>query len=53
MAKAKKKLIVLVCSQCQAQNYFLKKSPAVEEKLELKKYCKKCKKHTGHKESKI
>jgi large subunit ribosomal protein L33 len=53
MAKAKKKMIVLVCGECKGQNYFLKKSPSVEEKLELQKFCKKCKKHTAHKETKV
>ncbi|MDD5606484.1 MAG: 50S ribosomal protein L33 [Candidatus Pacebacteria bacterium] len=52
MAK-KKKFIKLVCKQCNKINYFTNKSKAlVEEKLNLKKFCKWCRKHTDHKEGK-
>jgi len=51
MAK-KKTLTKLQCSQCKEINYFTNKTKAVEEKLELKKFCKRCRKHTVHKELK-
>ncbi|MDD3735494.1 MAG: 50S ribosomal protein L33 [Candidatus Pacebacteria bacterium] len=53
MAKKKKKLIKMQCSECKKINYFTYKNPiSVERKLEFKKYCPHCKKHTIHKEGK-
>jgi large subunit ribosomal protein L33 len=54
MAEKKKKtiLIRLKCSECQRVNYYKYKNKALDKKLEFKKYCKWCKKHTTHKESK-
>ncbi|HCC60343.1 MAG: 50S ribosomal protein L33 [Candidatus Staskawiczbacteria bacterium RIFOXYC1_FULL_37_43] len=50
---AKKPFLKMQCSVCKTTNYFTKKSKATaEKKLELKKFCKKCKKHTMHKEGK-
>ncbi len=52
MAK-KKKFIKLKCVDCKETNYFSNKSKALaESKLSLKKFCKKCRAHTEHKESK-
>jgi large subunit ribosomal protein L33 len=54
MAK-KLKLVKLQCSQCKNINYYTRKSKkfaSTGKKLELKKYCKHCKKHTLHKEIK-
>ena len=52
MAKKKRKLIKLQCKDCKSINYYKYKNPvSVEKKIELKKFCKKCKKHTAHKES--
>ena len=46
-------LIIFECTQCKNRNYAStknkKKNP---DKLELKKFCKFCKKHTMHKEIK-
>ena len=43
----------MACTVCKTTNYFVNKSKKVaEEKLELKKFCRKCKKHTPHKETK-
>jgi large subunit ribosomal protein L33 len=45
-------IVVLVCKECKSQNYVTKRNKVnMEKKLEIKKYCKKCKKHTLHKES--
>lgn len=54
MAEKKKKtnLIRLKCSECQRINYYTTKRKTLEKKLELKKFCRWCKKHTTHKESK-
>lgn len=53
MAAKKKPFIKLQCSDCKRINYFTKKNKkAIEEKIELKKFCKWCKKHTLHKETK-
>lgn len=45
-------LIRLQCTECKEYNYPTYKSGAKanKEKLELKKYCKRCKAHTLHKE---
>ena len=52
MAKKKKPFVKLQCSECGRINYFLHKSRGAEAKLELKKFCKHCRKHTLHKEVK-
>jgi large subunit ribosomal protein L33 len=46
-------LIKLECTECKRINYYSQKNKkAIKERLELKKYCKHCKKHTLHKETK-
>ncbi|MCK4454081.1 50S ribosomal protein L33 [Candidatus Parcubacteria bacterium] len=53
MATKKKPFIKMQCQICKRINYFTKKSKGmIEEKLELKKFCKWCRKHTKHKEMK-
>lgn len=50
---AVKRHIRLECSICNSINYLtFKNSKKVIKKLELKKYCPKCKKATIHKETK-
>lgn len=53
MAKGKKKAepIFLVCEECSSYNYVLRRKPG-SEKLNIKKYCAKCRKHSAHKEKK-
>jgi len=52
MAK-RKAFVKLQCQECKRINYFTHKSKeSVEEKLELKKFCKWCRRHTLHKETK-
>ncbi len=56
MAKSKhtENLIGLGCSVCKRRNYYVSKNKKkVERKLEFKKYCKWCRKHTVHKEVRI
>ncbi len=46
-------LIRLRCADCKRVNYTTHKNrKLVTRKLEYKRYCKWCKKHTMHKESK-
>ncbi|MEK7181158.1 MAG: 50S ribosomal protein L33 [Patescibacteria group bacterium] len=54
MAKVKRieRLIRLRCSVCKQMIFARKNKKKVERKLELKKYCPKCRKHTLHKEAK-
>ena len=52
MSKKKKKASKLQCEECKKVNYFTNKTKNVEGKIELSKYCNRCKKHTIHKEMK-
>ena len=53
MAKAKKPFLKMQCSACKRVNYFTHKTKIMgEKKLELKKFCRWCRKHISHKESK-
>ena len=49
--KKKAETIFLVCEESEDHNYSLKRKPG-GEKLKLKKYCPKCRKHTVHTEKK-
>ena len=52
MAKEGRPIFALVCSVCKMQNYITSKNKTnTPDKLVLKKYCKKCRKVTDHKES--
>ncbi|MCL2630305.1 MAG: 50S ribosomal protein L33 [Firmicutes bacterium] len=45
--------ITLACLECKQRNYDSKKSKKnTPDRVELKKYCRFCKKHTAHKETK-
>ena len=53
MANDARVKITLVCTECKQRNYDTKKNKKNDpDRLELKKYCKFCRKHTLHKESK-
>jgi large subunit ribosomal protein L33 len=46
-------IITLACAECKNRNYTTTKNKkTMTEKLELKKYCPTCRKHTAHKETK-
>ncbi|XMB86660.1 50S ribosomal protein L33 [Mycoplasmatota bacterium WC44] len=47
-----RKKVILVCSDCMSRNYSIEKNLTSSDRLEVKKYCKKCNKHTVHKETK-
>jgi len=50
---ARKPFVKIQCQICKRINYYAHKSKTTaEKKLELKKFCKFCKKHTVHKEVK-
>ncbi len=45
--------VTLVCTECLSRNYSTEKNKKkITERLELKKYCPRCKKHTLHRETK-
>lgn len=46
-------LTTLKCADCGNRNFYtFKNKKKIQEKLELKKHCPKCRKHTVHKEGK-
>ncbi|MBI5237862.1 MAG: 50S ribosomal protein L33 [Deltaproteobacteria bacterium] len=46
-------IITLACTECKRRNYSTTKNKkTIPDRLELKKFCKFCKKHTPHKETK-
>ncbi|MDA8123141.1 MAG: 50S ribosomal protein L33 [Candidatus Deferrimicrobiota bacterium] len=46
-------IITLACSECKNRNYTTTKNKkTMSDKLELKKFCPSCRKHTNHKETK-
>ena len=48
-----REIVILACSECKRRNYTTTKNKkTMTGKLEIKKYCKKKKKHTLHKETK-
>jgi len=50
--KGAREIYALVCSECKSQNYLTEKNKInTTEKLELRKYCRRCRKYTLHKES--
>ena len=45
--------ITLACSECKQRNYDTKKNKKNDpDRLEMNKYCRFCRKHTMHKETK-
>ena len=45
--------ITLACTECKSRSYRTNKNKKNDpDRIELKKYCKFCKKHTLHKETK-
>lgn len=44
-------ILAMVCTVCKSQNYITSRNKVnTTEKIVLKKYCKRCRKHTEHKE---
>ncbi len=47
------KMVVLACEDCKERNYTtVKNKKTTKDRMELKKYCSTCKRHTVHKETK-
>jgi large subunit ribosomal protein L33 len=45
--------VILVCEECLSRNYTTEKNKLnTTERVVIKKFCKKCNKHTVHKETK-
>ncbi len=53
MAKVKRNIIALKCEVCASKNYTTYKTKNIKEKIVQNKYCKVCRKHTSHKETKV
>lgn len=47
-----RKKVILICEVCLSRNYSIYKNKDKKERLETKKFCKRCGEHTLHKESK-
>jgi large subunit ribosomal protein L33 len=48
-----REIITLACGDCKRRNYSTTKNRRKSsERLELSKFCRSCRKHTAHKESK-
>lgn len=45
-------LAKMECKECKHTTYFTTRNKKLKTRLELNKYCKFCKKHTDHKETK-
>ena len=43
--------VTLECEDCSHRNYKVTKSSQTTQRVELRKYCKHCSKHTLHRES--
>ncbi len=53
MAATTRTRITLACTECKQRNYDnMKNKKNDPDRIELKKYCKFCQKHTVHKETK-
>ena len=52
-SKAMRDIVALACTECKRRNYSTTKNKKkTTERLEFSKYCRFCRKHTSHKESK-
>jgi len=48
-----REMVTLQCSMCKERNYTtMKNRKTTTDRLEFSKFCRKCRKHTPHKESK-
>ncbi|MBX9671069.1 MAG: 50S ribosomal protein L33 [Candidatus Obscuribacterales bacterium] len=54
MAKKDDRIIItLACGECKCRNYTTMKNKRNDpDRIEIKKYCKTCRKHNEHKETK-
>jgi large subunit ribosomal protein L33 len=48
-----REIVTLQCTECKDRNYSTTKNKkTTPDRLEFHKFCRKCRKHTGHKEIK-
>jgi large subunit ribosomal protein L33 len=48
-----REIITLACGECKRRNYStVKNKRNTPDRIELSKYCRFCRKHTGHRETK-
>ena len=48
-----REIVTLQCTECKEKNYSTTKNrKTTSERLEFKKYCGRCRRHTPHKETK-
>ncbi|WP_188208026.1 50S ribosomal protein L33 [Alkalibacillus aidingensis] len=47
-----RKKVALACTECNTRNYTTEKRSQTSERIEIKKFCKRCGKHTIHRETK-
>ncbi len=53
MAKDDRIIIGMACSDCKERNYHTSKNKKNDtQRLELRKFCPRCRKHTQHRETK-
>jgi large subunit ribosomal protein L33 len=51
--KTTRMVITLACTQCEERNYTTEKNKKNDSgRLEMSKYCPRCRQHTSHKETK-
>lgn len=52
MAKGDREIITLACSECRARTYHTTKNRRNDpDRLELRKYCPRCRRHQPHRET--
>ena len=45
--------VTLQCTVCKSRNYVTTKNKkTTQERLEFRKFCRRCRQHTGHRETK-
>ncbi|HID34554.1 MAG TPA: 50S ribosomal protein L33 [Anaerolineae bacterium] len=51
--KGNRVLVTLACTECKERNYLTSKNRRTQTgRMELKKYCPRCRRHTLHRETK-
>ena len=51
MAKKELTTVILACTKCKRRNYTFRRNKKKKSKINLKKYCRFCRKHVAHKET--
>ncbi|MBI4055414.1 MAG: 50S ribosomal protein L33 [Elusimicrobia bacterium] len=52
MAAKDRLIVTLGCPHCGNRNYYFARGKKKDYKLEVQKFCRCCRKHTAHKETK-